>query len=98
MNGDGCSSTCTIEEEYVCWNNLPNTVSICEDQTPPTAILDCEYGDDSVMIKFHEYIETDLHKGNLTFTIGRLDEPEFSWELEIFEPKKLYKIKYDLST
>ena len=30
LNGDGCSSTCTVENNWVCTNVNPNTPSVCK--------------------------------------------------------------------
>jgi cysteine-rich repeat protein len=67
-DGDGCSSTCTIELGWACVN--PSGISVCNDTTAPTAQLTYSGLSDSVYIFLLTFSENVIYRGDITITIG----------------------------
>ncbi|CDW72739.1 UNKNOWN [Stylonychia lemnae] len=84
LNGDGCSSACTIEKGFKCTSGSKYTPSICMDNQSPTPRITFISSKNSIYIEFDEEVilQNELTTNNVQIQIsGSSGQIKFDWLL-----------------
>ncbi|CDW80137.1 UNKNOWN [Stylonychia lemnae] len=84
INGDGCSSTCSIEQGYYCTPGTKYTPSICQDNKNPTPRVSMVTANNLIYIEFDEEVilSEELNSNTLDVQItGIQSQYKFDWKL-----------------
>ncbi|CDW89486.1 UNKNOWN [Stylonychia lemnae] len=84
INGDGCSSACTIEKGFNCTTGSKFTPSICMDNKNPTPTLSLISSRNFIYIQFDEEVtlSSEINSTNVKISItGQQSSYKFDWKL-----------------
>lgn len=72
VNGDGCSSKCTIEKGFNCTLGSKFGPSVCMDNQNPTPRISLVASDNTLYLSFDEevYLQSNLDESNVQVTVS----------------------------
>ena len=84
INGDGCSSKCTIEQGWACTPGNKYTASVCWNIQNPVPSIALVNSDNQIYIQFSKqvYLQNTLNSSNLQVSVSGPSAPySFDWTL-----------------